>query len=200
MLLFVLCSLSARAQLSRFKQLSKPEKVWVLKHPFIAQKAFRITSQVITVCKSNEIKSQLDSFPSGGKLDAFRHIFWMASLTKYIGPKRAITLGIAHEKGNYLQFLSNQIEDSELSDAAASRMDSLNNLIGIGYGLKWRSKNENPNQQEIIKCIGDGACYVLKRNKRGSFLTCDEKEILKVSRKAWHSNRCVILLADDKTK
>ena len=51
---------------------------------------------------------------NGGALDAFKHAFWMARLTQGIGHRASLSLGKAHEKGNYKAFLnqSRQLEST----------------------------------------------------------------------------------------
>src|SRR5579872_2980015 len=107
-LLFLLLAFSSiRAEentFSKFRKLSKPEKHWVILHPFVAKKAWRITKNVLLTVDSVKGMEELDNDINGGKLDAFKHSYWMAMLTVSIGAKKSNKLGIAHEKGNKHQF------------------------------------------------------------------------------------------------
>jgi hypothetical protein len=196
--IFLIISISvnlSNAQIRSFQSLSKPEKKWVLHHPFVARKALQITKDVLKVCQKKDTHLLLDTFVSGGRLDAFRHIYWMACLTKFIGPKKAKELGIAHEKANYFQFLCRQLEDGDLPDYPSSKMDSLNNLLGIRIGENWRKVNANPNMEEVVSYINKGRCYVLKRNAKGEFLNCSNNVILVPELRKWRNSKCVVLLS-----
>ena len=65
-----------------FKQISYQEKLWVARHPFIAGKAWKITQFTKAVSDTIKSDSILDGNDNGGQVDAFRHAFWMASLTQ----------------------------------------------------------------------------------------------------------------------
>ena len=67
-----------------FCKLSGPEKAWVIFHPFIAKKTWKITEQARMETKSLLLDPRLDGDEDGGQLDAFRHAFWMASLSQKI--------------------------------------------------------------------------------------------------------------------
>jgi hypothetical protein len=54
----------------------------------------------------------------------------MALLTQNIGAKKALKLGIAHEKANFEFFLKKKNEYGELPDSMGSVMDVLNNQMG----------------------------------------------------------------------
>jgi hypothetical protein len=186
---------SLYSQRSSWQKLSKPEKIWVLKHPFVAYKAFTTTQKVVLTLKDNSLITRLDSFSNGGKLDAFRHIYWMASLTKKIGQRKALQLGNAHEKGNYLQFKNGTIEDGILPDYASSKMDSLNNIIGATIGFFWRKSGTLENVEEIVKYINNGTAYIIKRNKYGMFIDCDNNLINpNPLRLEWKNKKCVVMI------
>ena len=51
--------------LKKFKELSRPEKYWVFKHPFVAKKAWRITQEVIKVTDSVAYINTLDHDRNG---------------------------------------------------------------------------------------------------------------------------------------
>ena len=79
---------------------SKFEKSWALAHPIAAIKVKRIYRQTLPFYNDHLIHKQLDSFSNGGKLDAFRHVFFMAAFTQKVKVKKIRALGFAHEKGN----------------------------------------------------------------------------------------------------
>ena len=192
--LLILFSNSSLAQLSAFKKLYKPERLWVMRHPFVSSKALRLTKQVLNICGSEEVKKQLDTLSSGGKLDAFRHIYWMAMLTEALGEKRAHSLGVAHEKANYIQYQQKLVEERELPDYPSSVMDSLNNLIGIQLGINWKKNNQKGNWKEVVDTILAGECYILKRDQLGNYLTCNDSIIPRSDLKIWRNDKCVVKL------
>ncbi|MBK6839510.1 MAG: hypothetical protein IPG90_15685 [Bacteroidetes bacterium] len=66
--------------------------------PVHRKKTWKITEQARMETKSLLLDSRLDGDEDGGQLDAFRHAFWMASLSQKICWRKALKLGIAHEK------------------------------------------------------------------------------------------------------
>ena len=87
-----------------FKKLSRPEKTWVVMHPFAALKAATISYNARKTADSLKTSAILDGDADGGQVDAFRHAYWMAMLCRDIGWRKAYRLGKAHEKGNYLDY------------------------------------------------------------------------------------------------
>jgi hypothetical protein len=199
--LFILCFLFQQNQFyagvkEKWEKLSNPEKCWVLKHPFVAYKTMATTNYVISVTHEKNIIAALDNYENGGKLDAFRHIFWMSCITKKIGVRRALQLANAHEKGNYLQFKKSRLEEGQLPDQASSQMDSLNNIIGINIGFLWRKSNKSFDKDEIVKYINNGTAFIILRNEKGIFLDCNKHEIhIDSQKKQWKNQKCVVLLS-----
>src|SRR5450759_2004363 len=103
LLLFVipLMGKSQNSTLHSFLKLSSAEKKWAIGHLFIAKKAWVVTERCRFVTDSLGKTGIPDRDPSGGKLDAFRHSFWMATIAETIGVRKSLSLGKAHEKGNY---------------------------------------------------------------------------------------------------
>ena len=100
-LLFFSAISVSQSNWKQFKKLSSPKKIWVLFHPFKANKALMVSKEAYRIADSIKKSPLLDGDASGGQVDAFRHAFWMASLTAEIGWRKARKLGVAHEKGNY---------------------------------------------------------------------------------------------------
>lgn len=154
-----------------FLQLSSPEKIWAISHPFIAMKAWKITVRSRFVTDSLQKEGIPDRDPSGGKLDAFRHSFWMARLTEKIGVRKALSLGRAHEKGNYHDFKRNRFEEGELPDKAASDMDLYNNKIGVEIGFSLKEADEKLVVDSILRAIKVGRMLVVFKDTLGR--ACD---------------------------
>jgi hypothetical protein len=174
-----------------FSNLQKAEKCWVIKHPFAALSAKKIAR--ITLVKVDSIKkvNKLDTFLSGGKLDAFRHIYWMCLLSNKIGANRARSLGKAHEKGNYQQFLKLQLEDQLRPDSLSCVMDLKNNEIGIGLAQSKFGSNKAV-IDSILEYIQNDKAWLLKR-KGEQLVNCNEEVVdVKHYQTIWFVPYCLI--------
>ncbi len=196
LLLFLLPSdgILAQSLSSQFFKLSCAEKTWVVTHLFKAKKALNITKEAreeTTVVLQENI---LDSFSHGGKLDAFRHTYWMARLTQCIGSRAARSLGKAHEKGNYKAFLKGRTEDGALQDQTAVEMDLFNNDYGIQIGKKNRETSCDSLKRIVISAIGNGHLKILKRSESGALIRCngDSVNTSNRSKTDWKLPYCII--------
>ncbi len=181
---------NCQSSIKGFTALSCPEKQWVICHLFVAKRAFRITKEVKASTNKMLHDSLLDQFPAGGKVDAFRHLYWMARLTDGIGEKKARSLGKAHEMGNYNSFLRAKVEDGEIPDSLSGVMDLSNNEVGICIGnLLYGSENKFT-ETAVIDAINRGEAVILKRNKAGQLTTCnDEIVVYKIK---WSLPYCLV--------
>jgi len=191
-LLVILCTVQVFSQTSAIKafgKISRPEKWWTISHIFVALKAWHITKQVRVTVDSMKINNMLDGDSNGGKLDAFRHAYWMASLSSKIGSRKSYKLGVAHEKGNRLEFENNQLEDGLLPDSASCAMDLLNNQIGITIG----SQNKLNLKIKILDEIKNGNLFILRKDKLGNYLDCNGKQIdLSLYKHQWNIPKCIV--------
>src|SRR3954462_1646423 len=89
----------------KFGKRSHYEKHWAFFHPFAALKVKRIYKLCLPHYEEVKSSGTLDAYRNGGKLDAFRHVFFMAAFSQRINTRKLRKLGIAHEKGNYSAFL-----------------------------------------------------------------------------------------------
>lgn len=176
-----------------FFDLSGPKRLWVLFHPFKAKKSLNISIETNKVADSIKLTSVLDGDASGGQVDAFRHAYWMARLRQEIGKSAARSLGKAHEKENYQTFKKRQLEDGIVPDEISSIMDLHNNEEGLKL-VKNRSKISQKNLiDKIINAIKEGKMKIIKKDKKGNFLTCEGEIISKQSLKGkWINNKCLI--------
>ena len=71
----------------RFIQLPYPEKLFVLRHPFIIRKIWEITTYVQKIAATMAQDPALDSDANGGQVDAFRHAFCADHDADYTNPK-----------------------------------------------------------------------------------------------------------------
>jgi hypothetical protein len=179
--------------IGKFFKLNCPEKKWVIFHPFIAKTVYNISINASEKAKQLLTNKNLDGDLNGGQLDAFRHAYWMASITQKYGWRTARSLGKAHEKGNYRDFKKHQMEDGALPDEASCQMDFLNNDAGIELGKSNQNLTDNDLQKKIIDLINSGKLFVIKKDSKGNFLTC-ENEIIKIEelKGNWQNKKCIV--------
>lgn len=194
LLLYPSFSLPAQSLLSKFARLSTPEKCWTLLHPFVARKAFHATVQSQHITDSIKSSAVIGLDNSGGQLDAFKHAYWIASVSNAIGPRKALKLGRAHEKGNWIQFKKHRLEDQELPDSVSSCMDLFNNEQGA------RAVKEQPGmttiqlQKKIMELLLTGELRCILKNGKGQYLTCDGSVIIvKEWFGKWNVPKCLVV-------
>ncbi|QNM84983.1 hypothetical protein H9W90_12385 [Polaribacter pectinis] len=195
LILFILCTsqLFSQSDLQNFFKLSGPIKTWVLFHPFKAKKSLKISNETNKVADSIRKTNLLDGDAAGGQVDAFRHAYWMARLRQEMGKRSARSLGKAHEKDNYLTYKKRKLEDGVVPDEISSEMDLHNNDEGLKL-IKRRSKTSRESLiYKIVNAIKEGKMKIIKKDKKGNFLTCDGKIIPKESLKGkWKNNKCLV--------
>jgi len=186
-------STSSQTSLKDFFKLSGPKRTWVIFHPFKAKKSLRISNETKKVTDSILKTDRLDGDASGGQVDAFRHAYWMARLTQEIGERAALSLGKAHEKENYLTYKKNKLEDGFVPDEISSKMDLHNNYQGTKLISKGSKVSKKGLIYRIINAIQSGEFKIIKKDKKGGFLTCEGKIIPKEELKgSWNNNKCLI--------
>ena len=183
----LIISINSPTELVAAAKISGPEFWWAIGHPFIAIKAKRISKQAIRTTDSLEAAAILKD-RSGGQLDAFKHAFWMASLSQQIKPKKAYKLGVAHEKFNYKQ----SRKGKGGGDKAASEMDLWNNKTGIDLGYIHRDVPKDILINIVIQAVKEGKMKVIKKNIDGNSLDCDGQLIDKSTLKTWGNKRCLV--------
>lgn len=192
MFTYMLFALSSSNVCSQTK-LSKYEQQWVLLHPSAAIKIKKHIKESREMYLQVKASEQLDTFDVGGKLDAFRHVYTMAYLTKYVKPHKLRQLGIAHEKGNKLGFYTNKLEFNERADSLGCQMDLINNELGFKIGQLYKKKNSDDLKNRVIAEINTGNAWHLKRNQQGNYLNCDNEVIdMKSFKKQWFVPKCLI--------
>ena len=192
----LLFSLQLNAQhnkLKKIKTLSFHEKTWVIFHPFVAGKALRISENVRYIAEKMSSDTRLDGISNGGTLDAFRHVFWMASLSQQIRWRKAYKLGKAHEKGNKADYRKKRNEEGYLPDAVSCEMDLWNNDVGIEIGRRSRNIPENELKHLALEAVIKGKCRIVKMNTEGNFLDESGKIIpLDEWQGKWENGRCLV--------
>lgn len=176
-----------------FSKLSKPERTWVVFHAFKAKRAYQISLEAERVKDSLKVATIIGTDNNGGKLDAFKHSYWMARLTQSIGKQSAYSLGKAHEKGNYQTYKKRKLEDGMLPDNPATDMDLFNNHVGIRIGMQKNIRSKNMLIQTVLDSVNEGNMRVLLKNNLGDFLDCQEKRIpLDSLKHKWNTKKCLV--------
>ncbi len=175
-------------------KISCPEKWWVIFHPFIAKKTYQITRYVRSVADSVKKTNILDGDINGGQVDAFKHSYWMATLSQNIKWKKALKLGKAHEKGNYKSHKKGIRKGiKETHDKISSEMDMWNNHRGIKIGGKYEESSRIVIKQIVIDSIQAGVMRIIKKNSSGKYLDCEGNIIPPDSLNGkWENNKCLV--------
>jgi hypothetical protein len=183
---FLLCGLTYQAQ-------SRAEYQWAFFHPFSALRVKHITGRCDVLYQAYKKRAEPDAFENGGRLDAFRHCFYMAAYAQKIKRRKLIRLGHAHEKGNYKSFLRSQTEEGELADFMSCEMDLFNNYLGISLGSENRNLDLDSLAVLVITAIYQGRAAIMKRNVNGQYLKCGG-EVLDLDRfkKDWMRPKCLV--------
>ncbi len=194
LLLFLpVTSLKAQSVFSKISKISRPEKCWAIRHPFVTIKALKTTQQSWKITDSLKQSGTIGTDNSGGRLDAFKHAFWIASVSTAIGIRKAIKLGKAHEKGNKLQFKKHQLEDRILPDSVSSYMDLYNNEKGAELVEKNKKVTLSQLQQQVLELLNTGQLLCILKDNKGNYLTC-EKEMIDMSQwyGKWNVPKCPV--------
>lgn len=173
-----------------FFKLTRPEKCWVISHPFVAKRAYKATKHALLITQEIKKQNLLDTLENGGRLDAFRHAYWMAVLTHKIGAKKAWKLGKAHEKGNYIDYKRRKLEEGYMPDSVSMAMDFFNNKMGIEIGKKHECDEL---KNAVISAILEGRMKIIYRDQKLNSLDCNG-EILPYEQwiGKWKNNRCLV--------
>lgn len=174
----------------QFKTLSGAEKRWVFCHPFVAKKAYSISVHAREVAATMLKDTLLDGDGNGGQVDAFRHAFWMAALSRQIYWRKALKLGRAYERANKKEFKKG-INTSR--DLAGMEMDLYNNRVGVELGRRLRSLSEKELKAQIILAVLNGKLKIIKKDRSGNSLGVDDNLIPEEQWKGkWENQRCLV--------
>ncbi len=154
----------------KIKDIHRPERIWVIFHPFSVLKSWKISKEARLIANSHINDPDFDGDYNGGQVDAFRHTLWMAMLTQKTSARTAEKLGIAHEKGNKIDYDKRLLEEGKLPDSVACEMDLRNNRVGIEIGEENKKMPSNELQQIVKRAVLEGECWKINKNKYGQFL------------------------------
>ncbi len=177
-ILFIATQSQAQQSLfTAFMHLRFPEKCWVIGHLPQAKKSFTISLQVKKTVDSLANLHFLDGDAGGGQLDAYRHSYWMALLSSFLLAEDAKSLGIAHEKSNYIDFKKRKQEDNSLPDKTDSEMDLWNNDVGLRIGLQHPYVSIDSLQKIIVNALLSGEMKIIRKNKNGKAIDINNQII-----------------------
>lgn len=166
----------------KFGKLTWPEKCWTAGHPFAALKVWKVSRDALAQTDSLFRTQTLAGPLNGGPVDAFRHAYWVSGLCQAIGPRKALGLARAHERGNYRNFLHGQQEEEYIPDRVCSEMDWWNNSRGMEI---WASKPEATPKERLILVLQyyqEGMLKVIAQNGSGQFVGQNDEAL---PRDAW---------------
>lgn len=171
----------------------KSDKAWALAHPFSVQRLKKIDKACDSIYKTVQHRAELDAYASGGKLDAFRHVFYFSAFAREIPVKKLRKLGMAHENQNYRQFLKGENDSTQRHDSLSMVMDLRNNELAFEQAERFRALPLTQLRDSVIALIVEGKAWILLRNRSGNFLNCDEKPIsLNAYRHNWYLPKCLV--------
>lgn len=182
-----------KSAVKAFCELSHPEKRWVFFHPFVAKRAWRITTEIRDLVALPALDSLLDGDRNGGQIDAFRHCYWQARLSQEMRWRKALRLGEAHEKANYLSYKKKKYEDGVVPDSVSSAMDRFNNRLGAKLGCENRAMTPADLQKLVIQYIKSGKAMKILKNSHGEYIDCQGKVLSPDTvRLEWNSPKCLV--------
>lgn len=164
----LLLTLSGKLMSQGFEEL-----VWATLHPRAAIKVNKLKQNADPVYNRYVKLAIPDSFSSGGKLDAFRHVFYMSVFTQAIKANTIKKLGKAHERKNIRAAKKRKLEDGEIASLVASEMDLFNNELGISIGPVNKQLSLEALAELAINAIERGEARILLRNCKGQYQTCE---------------------------
>lgn len=179
--------------LSAQHQISKYEYHWAIVHPFAALKIKKQLPKAMLIYQNVKSEKLLDTLQNGGKLDAFRHTYTMAYLSRFVKVRKLRKLGMAHERGNQYQFFNQLLEFGERADSLSCEMDLRNNELGFLIGSKNKWLNDLELKEVVLNEIIIGKAWYLKRNEKSLYTDCLGNElILDHYKEKWHVPKCLI--------
>jgi len=118
----------------------------------------------------------------------------MATLAQNIHWKKAKSLGMAHEKGNYRSFIKASKKGLiDGHDQVSADMDLWNNEKGIAIGMACKCFEQNILQQAVLDSILNGSMRIIRMNSKGEFLD-SEGNVLPVEnyKGKWINDKCLV--------
>lgn len=168
--------------------MSVKDKFWAVKNYSSLKKAQKISFGVLSVMDSLNKENFLGGNKEGGVFDAFRHIYWMYSLSIEIGEKKARRVGEIYEKYNRYLFEKKGVLGY---DSVGMSMDLFNNELGINLSNEQIADSLIFNK--IVDIIHLGKAKVVKKNTLQESLDKNNNPIPEdIWRKYWVNDRILV--------
>lgn len=168
--------------------MSVKDKLWAVKNYSSLKKAQKISLNVLIVMDSLNKENFLGGNKEGGVFDAFRHIYWMYSLSIEIGEKKARRVGEIYEKYNKYLFEKKSVLGY---DSVGMAMDLFNNELGIYLSNEQIADSLIFNK--IVDIIHLGKAKVVKKNTLQESLDKNNNPIPEeIWRKYWVNDRILV--------
>ena len=94
----------------------------------------------------------------------------MALLGQEFRAGKARSLGRAYERSNYQQWKRGQLEDGGVQDSCSSKMDLLNNEVGIRIGRANREMGNAELAGMVMDSVAASAFWVISKDSDGRSL------------------------------
>lgn len=193
LLIVILVAILSKNTCFAQQPLSRYEFRWAFFHPFAALKIKKQLPKALAIYNDLKKSGTPDAYNSGGKLDAFRHVYTMAFLSRNMASRKLRKLGRAHERGNKRQFLKGKQEEGERPDSLACEMDLRNNELGFAIGIANKATTDLLLKDVVLQAIADGKAWYLKRNARSEYVDCAGKTLdVALYRKSWYVPKCLV--------
>ncbi len=178
----------AQSKKEIINSMSVKDKFWAIKNYSSLKKAYEISLNVLNVMDSLNKENFLGGNKEGGVFDAFRHIYWMYSISTEIGEKKARRVGEIYEKYNKYLFETKNILGY---DSVGMTMDLFNNELGI-YLFKEQI-SDSLIFNEIVNIIHSGKAKIVKKNILQESLDINDNPIPeKIWKKYWVNDRILV--------
>ncbi len=160
LLIIITSTLIIQQSFSQIK--GKYQYLWAIFHPIAAIQVKHIYKKNYPIYLQVKQEKIIDTIENGGKLDAFRHCFFMACFAQKIKSKKLKSLSIAHEKDDlYIYRKKKKHEYNDIPDSASIEMDLYNNTIGIELGKKYKNLSTNQLKDTVIKYIRNNKVKII---------------------------------------
>lgn len=191
--LLIIALILSMKLISQKKKIFNPVTIWAITHPLSASKIKKIHRECQVIYQNKELKQRLDSFANGGKIDAFRHIFFMVAFHQKVKTSALRKLGIAHENQNYRQYLKGEENGEWRHDSLSMVMDLYNNEVALQVNATSEKIPLEELKEQVIQIIQNGKALILKRNQKGDLIRCDGSLIHKGEfSDAWYIPKCLV--------
>ena len=183
-------SLQAQNTKELFQSMNIQNKIWAVANAKTLTKALDISEKVLQTMDSLYQAKNFETNVEGSKYDAFRHVFWMYSLSSEIGKTKSRKIGVIYEDYNEYVFLTKPLSGY---DFAGRTMDEYNNEVGL-YLFSKIGKQETEEVFENIKdLISKGYAKIIAKDKNQNSLDKNNKIIPEEQwKKEWKNNRYLI--------